>query len=262
MKISLKILLLSFLLAFATDVYSQFSTENLENADSIENFILYNKIHTYGIVAHNLGLGVNYRFGKRISIFKTRLWEIEIVYLSSLKEKKLLNPYFVNARKYVYGKLNNVFFLREGIAWKKLLNDKPYWGGVEVRFHYGFGATIGFTKPYYLYVIYFYEISPGNYNYEIKTEKFDPSKLAWDDVYGRAPFTKGLNEINIHPGIYAKAGFNFEFGTHDTKIKALEIGAIIDVMPTGPQIMAGQKNNYIYPTIYISFSFGKRFNVY
>ena len=259
MKVLYKILLLFFLSAIWLSGRCQFDTESV---DSTENLILYNRMHTFGIVAHNLGMGFNYRSGKRTSIFMTRLWEVEGVYMSSYKQKKLLNPYFANARRYVYGKLNDLFFLRGGIAWKKLLNDKPYWGGVEVRFHYGFGATLGITKPYYLYVLYFYEVSPGYYDYEIKTEKFDPSQQSWDDIYGRAPFTKGLDEIKLHPGIYVKLGLNFEFGKRDTKIKALEAGGIIDIVPTGPKIMSGQKNGLVYPSIYLSYTFGKRYNVY
>ena len=261
MKFFLKILLIFFLVLPAIKSYGQFTTE--QQHDSIEDLILYNNMQTFGFVFHNLGMGVNFRKGKRLSIFKTRLWEIEGVYMKSYKQIKLLNPYFANARRYVYGKINDLFFLRGGIAWKKLLNDKPDWGhGVEVRFHYGFGATLGITKPYYLYVLYFYEVSPGYYDYEIKTERFDPSKLAWDDVYGRAPFSKGLNEIKLHPGAYFKTALNFEFGKHSTHIQALEVGAIIDITPTGPQIMSGQKNKYVYPTLYISYSFGKRFNEY
>lgn len=261
MKVFKKILLISLLSLTTVSGFAQFSTE--EQFDSIENLILYNKIQTFGIVIHNLGMGFNFRKGKRLSIFKTRLWEVEGVYVSSYKQKKMQNPYFANSRRYIYGKLNDLFFLRGGIAWKKLLNDKPEWmNGVEVRFHYGFGATLGITKPYYLYVIYFFETTPGYYDYEIKTERFDPSKLSWDDIYGRAPFTKGIDEISLHPGAYVKASLNFEFGNRDTKVKALEVGAIIDFTPTGPQIMSEQVNKYVYPTLYISYQFGKRFNEY
>ncbi len=259
MRLFIKIALVLSFVALSQQVFCQFDTES---PDSIENLILYNHMKTFGFVAHNLGLGIYYRNGKRISIFKTRLWEIEAVYMKSYKQKKQLNSYAVNAQRYVYGKLNDVFFLRGGIAWKKLLNDKPYWGGVEVRLHYGFGASIGIAKPYYVYAMYFYEVSPGYFSYNIKTEKFDPSQQSWDDIYGRAPFTKGLNEISLHPGVYAKIGLNFEFGKRDTKTTALEVGGIVDIIPMGIKIMSGQTNTVFYPTLYISYSFGKRFNKY
>ena len=81
MKVLKKILLISLLSLTAVSGFAQFSTE--EQFDSIENLILYNKIQTFGIVIHNLGMGFNFRKGKRLSIFKTRLWEVEGVYVSS-----------------------------------------------------------------------------------------------------------------------------------------------------------------------------------
>ena len=254
-----KISLVFIIALFSVSAYGQFDTEEF---DSLENLILYNKQRTFGIVAHNLGLGINYRFGKRITYFKTRLWEIEFVSMKSYKQVKIINPYFANSRRYVYGKLNDAFFLRAGMMWKKLLNRKPYWGGVELRFLYGGGFSLGLTKPYYLYVLYFYESPNGGYTYEIKTEKFDPSQQSWDDIYGRAPFTKGLSEIGLHPGLYGKAGLNFEFGKRNTKITALEVGATVDVIPDGLSIMATKTEQIFFPSLYLSFSFGKRYNKY
>ena len=102
----------------------------------------------------------------------------------------------------------------------------------------------------------------GYFTYEIKTERFDPSSQSWDDIYGRAPFTVGLTEITLHPGIYLKTGLNFEFGTQSTKIKALEVGGAIDIAPTGLSIMSNNTNQIFFPTFYLTFSFGKRFNKY
>jgi len=258
MKKLRKILVFAVLAFFFIPAYSQFDTEVY---DSTENLILYQRQRTFGVVFHNLGLGVQYRNGKRLSYFNTRMWEIEFVSMKSYKQVKILNPYFTNSRRYVYGKLNEAFFLRGGMAWKKLLNRKPYWGGVELRWMYGGGISLGIAKPYYLYVLYFYEDN-GYFTYDIKTERFDASSQSWDDIYGRAPFTVGLTEITLHPGIYLKTGLNFEFGTQSTKIKALEVGGIIDIAPTGLSIMANNTDQIFFPTLYLTFTFGKRFNKY
>jgi hypothetical protein len=236
---------------------AQFDTEEV---DTLENLILYNKQMTYGVTAHNLGLGVNFRTGKRLSIFKTRMFEMEFVSMRSYKQIKLINSYYANARRYVYGKSNDAFFLRAGIIWKKLLNRKPYWGGVEVRFLYGGGFSLGIGKPYYLYVIE--DLSGTGTNGVLVMEKYDPEKHTNSIIYGKAPFSKGLNEITLHPGAYLKAGLNFEFGTRSTIIKALEIGACADVLPTGLTIMASQPDQIVFPGIYLNFSFGKRYNKY
>ena len=247
------------LLVFSSfSAFSQFDTEEF---DTLENQILYNKQRTFGVVAHNLGLGFQYRWGKRITYFKTRMWEIEFVSMRSYKQVKLINPYFANSRRYVEGKLNDVFFLRAGVMWKKLLNRKPYWGGVEVRFVYGGGFSLAIAKPYYYYVIYFHENPGGGWVPEIRTERYDEDSMK-DDIYGRAPFTKGLNEIGLHPGLYGRAGLNFEFGKRNTKITALEVGGAVDIIPDGVGIMASAPQQIFYPTVYLTFSFGKRFNKY
>lgn len=259
MGILRKIVVVIILTFFFVPAFSQFDTEGY---DSTENLILYQRQRTFGVVAHNLGLGIQYRFGKRTNYFNTRMWEIEFISMRSYKQVKVLNPYFTNSRRYVYGKLNEAFFLRGGMIWKKLLNRKPYWGGVELRWIFGGGFSLGIAKPYYLYVLYFYETGNGYFTYDIKTERFDPSSQSWDDIYGRAPFTVGLSEITLHPGIYLKTGLNFEFGKQSTKIKALEVGGAIDISPMGLSIMADNKDQIFFPTFYLTFSFGKRYNKY
>ncbi|NOX86888.1 MAG: hypothetical protein GXO86_13145 [Chlorobi bacterium] len=259
MKRIVQIAALLIIIFSSSAVFGQFDTEG---TDTLENQILYNKQWTFGIIAHSLGLGIQYRTGKRITFFKTRMWEFEFVSMRSYKQIKIINPYFANSRRYVYGKVNEAFFLRGGMVWKKLLNRKPYWGGVELRLTYAGGVSLGLAKPYYLYVLYFYEAPGGGYSYEIKTERFDPSQQSWDDIYGRAPFTKGMGETTIHPGVYGKIGLNFEFGKRNTKITALEIGAVLDVLPLGMTIMANSKNQIFFPTGYLTLSFGKRFNKY
>lgn len=247
------------MLFIGIDVNAQFDTESF---DTLENQILYNKTKTYGLLFNNLGIGVQYRTGKRISIFKTRMLEFDFVYYRSFKQVKLLKPY-QNAKRYVLGKQNDAFFLRGGMAWKNLLNRKPYWGGVEIRLTYAAGFSLGIAKPYYLYVIYEAPNSGGQ-SYEIRPQVYDsdPNKRDWLDEFGRAPFSKGLNEISLHPGAYLKFGLNFEFGNESTKIKAVEVGATIDVLPLGMTVMAYSENQIFFPQFYISVSWGKRFNKY
>ena len=252
-----KILFLFLLVFTGFSALAQFDTEV---HDTIENKILYNKQKTYGVVLHNLGLGINYRTGKRISIFKTRMLELEFVSMKSYKQVKMINSYVVNPKRFIYGKINEPFFLRAGVVWKKLLNRKPYWGGVEVRFIYGGGVSLAIAKPYYIYIM---NIDPNTFQItSIVPEIYDPDKHSATFIYGRAPFSKGFNEITIHPGIHLKTGLNFEYGTQNTKIKALEIGAAIDILPGGLTIMYNNQNQIFFPTFYINFSLGKRFNKY
>lgn len=250
------ITLILFLILTSLVGYSQFDTEEF---DSLENKILYNRQRTFGVVLHNLGLGIQYRNGKRLSIFKTRMWEFEFVSMRSYKQVRL-QSYYPNSRSFIYGKLNSAFFLRGGIMWKKLLNRKPYWGGVELRLIYGGGASLAFAKPYYYYIAY--DLNNDGYVDYTPLERFDPNSQSVDYIIGRGPFSKGFSEITLHPGIYLKAGLNFEFGVRSTKIKALEIGGGLDIIPLGLSIMANNTNQILFPNLFLNFSFGKRFNKY
>jgi hypothetical protein len=85
---------------------------------------------------------------------------------------------------------------------------------------------------------------PGEYS--ITLEKYDYKEHFTDNIYGRGPFSKGLNHLKFHPGIYAKAGFNFEYGSDDRSLKALEAGVCLDIYPKPIQMMAFNDNNFYF----------------
>ena len=76
------------------------------------------------------------------------------------------------------------------------------------------------------------------------------------DIYGKASFTKGLNETKIMPGLYAKAGFNFEYSKEDKIIHAIEIGGQINAFPKKIPIMAVSDNKSIFFSLFVSYRFG------
>lgn len=255
MKKLIQHIILIFLIANSIELFAQFDTEEF---DSLENQILYNRQRTFGVIAHSLGVGIQFRTGKRISYFKTRMLDFEFVTMRSYNQVKVIN-YAPDSRKYIYGKLNDAFFLRAGMIWKDLLNRKPYWGGVELRLLYGGGISLGLAKPYYYYTVYITQYPNGSVDQVRKTERYSEDI---ENFYGRAPFTKGLGEITLHPGVYGTIGLNFEYGKRNTRIRSLEVGATFDVIPLGLSILAKKSNQIIFPTAYLKLSFGKRYNKY
>ncbi len=268
MKIFYKTLLFMVFLWIGIGSYAQVPVSIDIPNDSTSNNVLYRKEKYGSIIVDNLGLGINYRSGKNLTAFKRRMFEIEFVTMRDPKQIKTINPYFLNSTSYVYGKLNDVFVLRSGIGFHKLLNSKPYWGGVELRYYYSGGVSLGLAKPIYLQITNY--VSQGSYyNYYITTERYNPYEhfpFAVNvngrtiDIYGKASFLKGINKIKFYPGIYGKFGFSFDFGSEDNSVKALELGTTIDVFPKAIPIMAFCKKRNLFLTIYFSFSFGKRYN--
>lgn len=229
--------------------------------DTIDNLIIYSNEKSGLLQAHSNGIGIGYRTGVNRSINNTRSWAFDFVTMQSPKQVKTINPYYTNSRRYVYGKLNDVFIVRAGISEKRLLNRKPYWGGVELRWLWETGVSMGIEKPYYLFVIRLVPGPGGNLSYTIDTERFD-SDVSWDDIYGKAPFTRGLNEIKLKPGAYGKLGFNFEFGNVRTSTRAVEAGVVADVHPFGLSIMDSNVRQRLFLNFYLSYAMGKRFNKY
>ena len=242
-----------FMLVMINDVFSQ--DEELDEYDSVANRVLLKKEYTIGLTIHNLGFGLNFRKGINKTFFNSRIIEIEIVSMKHPKQIRVINPYYYDAKSYVYGKLNQVYILRAGYGSKRLLNRKPYWGGIELRALYMGGISVAFAKPVYLY---FWD---ETYSY-VKEEKYNPDNYyhSSEYIYGRAPFTDGLGELKVYPGVYAKAGLNFEFGALNTKIRALEAGGIVEYFPIAIPIMAKNPAQNFFVTFYINFSFGKRYN--
>ena len=231
-----------------------------QSSSNVDGKVILKKEKSGSINVHsssvNIG-GFGYRSGNFINGFKKRMIEFEVVSMRHPKEIKTVNPFFENSKSYYFGKLNNVYSVRAGYGIQKVLSSKPYWGGVELRFLYFGGVSLGVTKPVYLYII---NDSYNIYEVLLSVERYNPDKHSIHDIYGRGPFGKGIDKLKVYPGLYTRLGLNFEYGLWDESINALETGVIIDVYPKPIPIMAFNKESYFFISFYLSFNFGKRFN--
>jgi len=240
---------LAFFLFFQLDVAAQ-SDSNLDQK------ILYRKEWSCYLLAHNGGWGFGYRNGKHKTYLRKRMWEVEFVTMKHPKEKRVVS-YYENSRSFIYGKLNSMYVLRGAYGVQKVLNGKPYWGGVELRwFLYG-GVSLGFTKPVYLYVVKYNEETGKN---DVVAERYDPEKHFIGDIYGRGPYFKGFDHLGFYPGAYGKTGLNFEYGANDLTLKSIECGAILDVYPLAIPLMAYNDKQNFFLSLYLSIHLGKRKN--
>jgi len=254
MKKLLKIPLILGLLSIAISLNAQsdLSKEVLIGQDSV----IFEREISGGLLAHSQGFGGVFRVSKNINTLKKRSWEFELSSVKSLKQFKTRNPYFANAKSFVFGKLNNVFFLKGGFGEHRLISRKPYWGGVEIRYFYSAGATIGITKPIYLYIVQIINQELSN----PVTERYDPDEHTIDDIYGRAPFIKGLNEIKFYPGLHAKFGFSFDISPYKVQPNFVEVGVSLDAFLKGLPIMAENDPENIFLTFFLNYQIGRRYN--
>ena len=218
--------------------------------------ILYRKERSGYIMVHTGGFGLGYRSGKHRTFKRKFMWEIEALNLKHPKEFKTTS-YYENSKNFIFGKLNHFYILRGGVGQQHILNNKPYWGGVEVRINYFAGLSLGIAKPVYLYVVKYNEETGESY---LALERFDPQTHYIGDIYGRGPFIKGFDGITVYPGAYGKVALSFEYGADDRFLKTLECGVFVDIFYKNVPIMAFQKTQFIFTNLYLSLHFGKRKN--
>lgn len=228
-----------------------------DNISTDETKILFRKEKSGYVMVSSNGFGVGYRSGKHLTGYKKRILEFEISSYKHPKEIKILNPYFENSKGYYYGKLNSMILLHAGYGRQKILNSKPYWGGVELRYFYSGGLSLGLLKPVYLYILH--ETSNPSL-FTIPIERYDPDKHFTENIYGKAPFHYGFSKIKPMPGLYFKAGLNFEYGAYDESIKGIEAGLFVDAYLKPVPIMAYNTNQSFLISMYLAIHIGGRSN--
>jgi hypothetical protein len=218
-----------------------------------EQQVIFRNERSYAVMLNSDGLGLSYHEAKRVDYLNKRLLEIDAGTLKHPKEHRAPNIYSQNAGSIVFGKMNTVFYLRGGIGHQHEIYKKADLGGVAIRYVYSAGPVLAIYKPIYYKVLY---STPNPQVYDIREEKFDVSIAVPWDIYSKASFTKGLGEIKVLPGLYGKAGFNFEYSKEDKVIHSIEIGAQINVFPKSIPIMASTQNKAIYFSLFVSYRFG------
>jgi hypothetical protein len=218
--------------------------------------VMYRNESSFGIYAHSAsGIGISYRRGYHVNGYRKRMFEIEAQNFKHPKEIKSVNTYYDNSKGFIYGKLNSFLLIRPGVGYQNLIFEKTEKKNVEIRFSYFLGATFAFAKPVYLEIIR--PTADPNVN-TISTEKYDPAVHFPSQIYGKGPFFKGVDQMRIYPAGYAKAALSFEYGKKYNVIKAIETGALVDIYPFAPPMMAFAKKQEVYVSLYIKMVWGKK----
>ncbi|MFP4662856.1 MAG: hypothetical protein ACLFM1_00350 [Bacteroidales bacterium] len=218
----------------------------------------YNR-NSFGGKLVSTGWGIDYRFDWRYTSKTRGLAESSINLVKDPKEIKVYNPYFDNQKKFVYGKQNSFFTLHVGTGIQKEIFSKADKNSISITYQLVGGGILGFEKPIYYNVVDSSEIV-GNYiKYYTSPQKFNLNYHNPIDIVSREPFTKGLNETNITPGIYGRVALNFEFSNDKFKTKAVEIGSYVEFYPENIVILA-EHEKQIFWNIYCSYRFGIKYS--
>jgi len=213
--------------------------------------ILYRNEKTGSFYLSSNGMGLDYRYGKRINARNQILYQVDFMMIRHPKETRISNNYYYNNQSFVFGKVNSFFELKGYLGRQHEIYRKNDRGGISIRYNYNIGPIIGILKPIYYEFVY----STGTNEYYTKIEKFSTSKF--QEILGKASFFKGLNELSFVPGGSVKAGLSFEYSKDDIKLNALEVGVGLDLFPKDIPIMASSQNNFYFLNLTVGYRFGK-----
>ncbi|MDD2634820.1 MAG: hypothetical protein PHW82_04910 [Bacteroidales bacterium] len=235
-----------------------FSQGELQTEREPDNY----NINSYGIKLNSNGYGLYYNFSHRLNYRLRNFIESEYNYQKHPKEIKVINPYFDpnSIKKFVFGKTHTVHNIKIGYGYNKMMYEKRDKNSISIHLSGSVGVIIGISKPIYYEIVDSVKYSnnfliPYTSVYKIDINfQNNPT-----DIIGKADFTYGLNELKLHPGLYAKLGLQFDFSENVMKTQVLETGVIFDTFFTPIEIMAGQENMF-YFNLYIAYHFGKKYD--
>jgi hypothetical protein len=242
---------------FLLGALATFAQDNSNRIVEGDVTILYRNEATGGIQMHSAGLGILFRRGWHKTGLKKQMLDIEFVSLRDPKQKKLANPYFADSKPYFYGKLNFAYILRTGYGMQNVLFGKGEKSGVEVRYNYFGGLSLGITKPVYLDVVIDNPVDSSTKI--IDTRRYDPNdpvQQVQENIYGPGPYFSGMDELSAYPGIYGKFSLSFEFSSVQQKITSLEAGVVFDAFMKEIPIMANEENHQLFLNFFVAISWG------
>lgn len=222
--------------------------------------ISYENEFSMGIKLATAGWGIFGDYTKDINYDKKRVYYFEMEFLKNPKETKRVNEFTIgydSPKPFVYGKQNTFFNLKAAIGEKLLIGEKAEKSGFQVLFNYAGGISAGFIKPYYLDV--YNTDEEGGVTKSIKySDETENLFLDATSIYGASGFSIGFNEINFTPGVFGKAGLNFDWATYDDFVKSLETGIGLELYLQDIPIMILENNKPYFVYLYLSLQLGKK----
>ena len=237
-----------FLLLGSISVYSQ-------NAPITEPQLMYLKHIQFGVNTNTFRMGgVQFRYGwhKTGTVFNH--FESELCRIKHPKEIRR-SGFTEQPSQYSYGRMNMVFFWRNGFGQTINITERPYKNALGLNFVYTVGASMAILKPVYIDV--FYPYTDGSPNGYLVSEKYDPEKH--QDIfriYGNSSIFAGLGETKAQIGGYGRSGLQVEWGQYPDETRSLEAGITVDAFLNGLPMMAKQTYDSRFVGFYLAFNWG------
>lgn len=247
-------------------LFIQNAAGQIVNAD--DGSAIFNQETTIDLRLHTKGWSIAVAKGLLPQIDRTTFKSIEIGEIRHPKQDKrtfdlLAFGNNTSNRTYVYGKQNNLYFIKYNIGLKRYLTEKSERKGLAVGYSYSVGPMLGLVKPYLIDVFVtalndvgspFRDIVPIAYEDGANEEIF----LDDTNINGAAGWTKGWNDVKIQPGIHLKGGLHLDWGAYERNVQGLEIGIMADIFFRKVPIMIIENNRAVFINMYVNAHFGRR----
>lgn len=218
-----------------------------------EGVLAYYKQSVFGLALRTDGYALFYELGRMKSPRFANLYSLEFSEIKHEKEERFQNVESFFANSFIYGKTNSFYQLKLGFGQQYIFGQKGNKNGVAVLGIYGAGLSAGLLKPYYLNVENTVTLEQKDIKYQD-----DSAQFLNGHILGSSGFSKGLSELSVNPGAYAKAALRFDFGRFNESIQAVEIGISADFYSKKVELMALNDPKRLFVQGHIALLFGRR----
>lgn len=214
-----------------------------------EGEVVFNKQSVFGFKMITDGYGLSYEFGKYQSNRKNLLFQLEINEKKHPKEKKISLFDGFGFSNVIFGKTNNFFQTKLGVAQQLRIGGKANKNGVAVSAIYGGGLSIGLEKPYLVNVVV---------NGKEERSSFPTIIDSGYGINGAAGIFTGWSEVKFNPGAHAKVAMRFDYGRFNETVTAIEAGIMGEFYSKKVSQLAYVDKKQFFLSGYVSILIGRR----
>jgi len=230
--------------------------------------VIFSEERIVDIRMHTNGWSLSYGKGDIIKYNTIHFQSIEVGEIKHPKQDKRTFDLLsfgsnqTSNRSYIYGKQNNLFFVKYNIGRKIYYTDKAERKGAVLGISYSGGPTLGLVKPYLLDVVTREINANGSISRGITPLQYDGTNgdvfLDPNEIVGPSGVSRGWDRLKVQPGLHGKIAMHLDWGAFDKFIKGLDLGIMVDFFFKEVPIMVTENNSKLFVNLYVSAHLGKR----
>lgn len=228
---------------------------------TVRKGIIYKTEWSLDVSLHTNGFFVGYNKAKIKNYHTSTYIHGDLGFIYHPKETRSTKPNnsgFKSFNAYKFGKQNQLINLRIGRGVIKTLSEKARNKGIALGLRLEGGVTLGLLKPNYLKIS---DEQDGRFT--IKDIKYSDNPAEFlnpNHILGASSFFKGIQEISLVPGMFARVAVRLDPGAFEKMVRCLEAGIQLDLYTKRPAILANHSNPLSYINLYLNLQLGKRTN--